>query len=191
MARRCPERGHFGIGFGKGVVLLAILGMVAGAGVASAQADACAAPEARQLDFWLGTWSVSWTEPDGTRREGVNVVQRVLGSVTVRQGKGRRDRVVPVGERAGAWIAKYVREARPDFVIEPDDATSQLRIHVHEGIERLPNHREDEIAHPQQFFRSLDARVSPNCNRSLGNLDREVSHPFQVPSPIAATAMAK
>ena len=23
-------------------------------------------------------------------------------------------------ERAGAWIAKYVREARPDFVVEPD-----------------------------------------------------------------------
>jgi integrase/recombinase XerD len=50
----------------------------------------------------------------------VHDVDTERGTITVRQGKGRRDRVVPVGERAGAWIAKYVREARPDFVVEPD-----------------------------------------------------------------------
>jgi len=50
----------------------------------------------------------------------VHDVDTERGTITVRQGKGRRDRVVPVGERAGAWIAKYIREARPDFVIEPD-----------------------------------------------------------------------
>ncbi len=43
------------------------------------------------------------------------------GTLTVRQGKGRKDRVVPIGERAAAWVAKYVREARPSFVIEPDE----------------------------------------------------------------------
>ena len=105
MARRCPERGHFGIGFGKGVVLLAILGMVAGAGVASAQADACAAPEARQLDFWLGTWSVSWTEPDGTRREGVNVVERVLGGCVVEERfEGPVEGRPYAGRRWSMWV---------------------------------------------------------------------------------------
>lgn len=33
--------------------------------------------------------------------------------VMVREGKGRRDRVVPVGERALAWIDKYLLQARP------------------------------------------------------------------------------
>jgi len=31
----------------------------------------------------------------------------------VREGKGRRDRVVPIGERALQWLDKYVMEARP------------------------------------------------------------------------------
>jgi len=33
--------------------------------------------------------------------------------VMVREGKGRRDRVVPIGERALAWIDKYVTQGRP------------------------------------------------------------------------------
>ncbi|WP_404424964.1 tyrosine-type recombinase/integrase [Nibricoccus sp. IMCC34717] len=35
------------------------------------------------------------------------------GEVRVRQGKGRKDRVVPIGERALAWIEKYLSDARP------------------------------------------------------------------------------
>jgi integrase/recombinase XerD len=35
------------------------------------------------------------------------------GTVFVRQGKGKKDRVVPAGERALLWIEKYLREARP------------------------------------------------------------------------------
>src|ERR1039457_4299088 len=35
------------------------------------------------------------------------------GTVMIRQGKGKKDRHIPIGERALAWIGKYVREARP------------------------------------------------------------------------------
>jgi len=45
------------------------------------------------------------------------------GTVTIRQGKGKKDRVIPIGDRAAAWVEKYVREARPQLVIEPDDHT--------------------------------------------------------------------
>jgi integrase/recombinase XerD len=41
----------------------------------------------------------------------------------VRQGKGKKDRYVPIGERAAAWLQKYIREARPQLAIEPDDLT--------------------------------------------------------------------
>jgi len=37
--------------------------------------------------------------------------------VMVREGKGKRDRVVPIGERAAAWVDKYLQEARPQLLI--------------------------------------------------------------------------
>jgi integrase/recombinase XerD len=45
------------------------------------------------------------------------------GVVFVRQGKGKKDRYVPIGERAAAWLQKYIAEARPKLAIEPDDMT--------------------------------------------------------------------
>lgn len=45
------------------------------------------------------------------------------GTVTIRQGKGKKDRVIPIGDRATAWIEKYLCEARSQFVVEPDDHT--------------------------------------------------------------------
>jgi integrase/recombinase XerD len=45
------------------------------------------------------------------------------GLLVVRQGKGKKDRYVPIGERAIAWLEKYIREARPEIAIEPDDLT--------------------------------------------------------------------
>jgi integrase/recombinase XerD len=43
------------------------------------------------------------------------------GTLMVRQGKGQKDRMVPLGERAGRWIDRYVKEVRPDLVMEPDE----------------------------------------------------------------------
>jgi len=43
------------------------------------------------------------------------------GSIVVRQGKGRKDRIIPIGERALAWLDRYIREVRPTYIVEPDD----------------------------------------------------------------------
>ncbi len=43
------------------------------------------------------------------------------GTMMVRQGKGKKDRMVPIGERASAWVAKYVTDSRPLLVLAPDD----------------------------------------------------------------------
>jgi integrase/recombinase XerD len=50
------------------------------------------------------------------------------GLVVVRQGKGKKDRYVPIGERAAAWLQKYSMEARPQLAIEPDDLTVFLTV---------------------------------------------------------------
>jgi integrase/recombinase XerD len=50
----------------------------------------------------------------------VDVDRRTL---LVRQGKGRKDRLVPIGERALAWIDRYLHEVRVQWAREPDDGT--------------------------------------------------------------------
>jgi integrase/recombinase XerD len=43
------------------------------------------------------------------------------GTVMIRQGKGHKDRVVPIGERALTWLQKYLDETRPQFLRGNDD----------------------------------------------------------------------
>jgi integrase/recombinase XerD len=43
--------------------------------------------------------------------------------ITIREGKGKKDRVVPIGARALAWMDKYLNEVRPQLVVDPDDGT--------------------------------------------------------------------
>jgi integrase/recombinase XerD len=48
-------------------------------------------------------------------------VDRERGTLMVRQGKGRKDRMIPIGERALGWIARYLDEARPGLMVPPDE----------------------------------------------------------------------
>jgi integrase/recombinase XerD len=55
-------------------------------------------------------------------------VDATRGTLFVRQGKGKKDRVVPIGERALAWLEKYVHDVRPRHVLAPDDGTVFLTV---------------------------------------------------------------
>lgn len=45
------------------------------------------------------------------------------GTVLIRQGKGKKDRMVPIGERAIAWIRRYIHEVRPRYLDDANDPT--------------------------------------------------------------------
>ncbi|MBM3965746.1 MAG: hypothetical protein FJ308_11875 [Planctomycetes bacterium] len=45
------------------------------------------------------------------------------GTIMIRQGKGKKDRMVPIGNRALKWIERYTSEVRPRLIIDPNDAT--------------------------------------------------------------------
>ena len=49
------------------------------------------------------------------------------GTLFVRQGKGKKDRMIPMGERAFSWVRKYLDDARSSLALSPDDGTVFLR----------------------------------------------------------------
>lgn len=59
------------------------------------------------------------------RAEAVNLtlfdIEPLRGIVRVRQGKGRKDRVVPIGERALAWVQRYLDESRPQLATDTQE----------------------------------------------------------------------
>ena len=58
------------------------------------------------------------------RREATELtlfdVDAERGTLKVRQGKGNKDRMVPLGEQAVARIGRHLQEVRPQLVVPPD-----------------------------------------------------------------------
>jgi integrase/recombinase XerD len=51
------------------------------------------------------------------------------GTLMVRQGKGKKDRFIPLGERASAWVEKYLYEARGELSCARDNHELFLSAH--------------------------------------------------------------
>ncbi len=48
-------------------------------------------------------------------------LDRERGTILVRQGKGKKDRMIPIGDRAVVWTEKYLQEVRPSLLMPPDE----------------------------------------------------------------------
>lgn len=80
------------------------------------------------------------------------------GTVFVRQGKGGTDRVLPIGDRACAWIERYRREVRPGLAVSPDGGTLFLTCHG----ERLTPHGLSKLTH--QYLLQAGIGKSGSCH---------------------------
>ena len=58
----------------------------------------------------------------------VHDVDHERGTVMIREGKGKRDRLIPIGERALAWIRKYLDEVRPQIALANDEGALFLAL---------------------------------------------------------------
>ncbi len=76
----------------------------------------------------------------------------------VRQGKGNKDRLVPMGERAIDWTETYQAEVRPLFAREPDNGVLFL---TSTGEAFSPNH----LSHlARKYIRDADIGKTGSCH---------------------------
>ena len=84
-------------------------------------------------------------------------VDLVRGHVFVRNGKGRKDRVVPVLGRATDAVELYLREARPELAKDPTERALFLTTR---GT-RLPVKRIQDLVRSHARAAGIDLRVTP------------------------------
>lgn len=80
------------------------------------------------------------------------------GTLLVRQGKGAKDRVVPIGERAIAWVTKYLADGRPLLSAEPTCAA----LFVSKTGARLTGSAFTKMAN--RYVRAADLGKNASCH---------------------------
>jgi integrase/recombinase XerD len=49
-------------------------------------------------------------------------------TLLIRQGKNKKERLIPIGARALEWIDRYLASARPSLAADPDDGVLFLTV---------------------------------------------------------------
>ena len=85
----------------------------------------------------------------------INFEREIL---TVRCGKGNKDRVVPIGPRALTWIKKWSSDIRPDLVTE----SSAQSLFVSKNGKRLgPNYVSNLV---KKYLKSIGIKHRGSCH---------------------------
>ena len=76
----------------------------------------------------------------------------------MREGKGKKDRMVPIGQRAFGWLRKYIDDVRPSLVC----SLSGKRLFLTEyGEPMLPKHLSYLV---RSHIRKADIGLSGSCH---------------------------
>lgn len=79
-------------------------------------------------------------------------------TVFIREGKGKKDRLIPIGERACLWLYKYLEDGRPKLVVEPD---SQHIFLTHVGEFIAPNYLSEVV---QRYVKQSGIGKEGSCH---------------------------
>ena len=85
-------------------------------------------------------------------------LDQTRGTLFISQGKGNKDRVVPIGERAIAWINKYLEEVRCELLVDPNVATLFIT-YLGEGF-----HPNKVTAVMRNYIKQADINKSGSCH---------------------------
>jgi len=80
------------------------------------------------------------------------------GSLMVVHGKGDKDRMIPVGDRAVAWVKKYINEVRPQFVI----GASECQLFLNEYGEPMGNIYLSRIV--TRYIKNANVGITGSCH---------------------------
>jgi integrase/recombinase XerD len=94
-------------------------------------------------------------------RLDVRDLDRARGQLHIRQGKGRKDRVVPIVGRALAAVELYLDEARPELVKDPKESA----LFITSWGTRLRIKRIQDLVRMNARAAGLDIRVTPHTLR--------------------------
>ncbi len=93
-------------------------------------------------------------------------LDRERGTMMIRQGKGKKDRMIPIGERAVTFIDRYQHDVRPALVVGRMNATLFL---THTGEPFTPNRlepRQERLVSPAPPYDG-DADARARCRHPL------------------------
>ena len=88
----------------------------------------------------------------------VHDIDAERGTVMIRQGKGKKDRMIPIGERAVAWIEKYRNDVRPELVTGADEGELFLS---HLGEAFAPNRLTQLV---REYIAAADIGKTGSCH---------------------------
>lgn len=130
----CVKNGHLAANPASDLDLPKVEQRLPKAALTAAEAEAVlAVPDERTVSGLRDRAMLEVLYCTGIRRSelarlNVRDIDRDRHTLMVRQGKGKKDRLVPIHGRCIAWLDAYQSEARPKLVVEPDDGTLFLTV---------------------------------------------------------------
>lgn len=85
-------------------------------------------------------------------------VDTVRKTLMVRQGKYKKDRLVPISQRAIDWIGKYLQDARPKLAVDPNEKTLFLSV---TGLPLEPNTLSESV---RDYIKKADIGKTGSCH---------------------------
>jgi len=95
----------------------------------------CSTEQARQFDFWVGTWNLEWADAKGTKLSGTNTITKILNGCAIEENFSTAGSSPFIGKslslfdaRNGRWKQTWVDNAGAylDFVGEFKDGKMTL-----------------------------------------------------------------